>query len=157
MSLKSAIATMLLSMRRWRRCLTKNAEQIRQALSLAERAFHNSGKVKSLASRVTLSRSEAFLRLWRSTTERSDVCAMRDEALGSRSRRRQLDGERNFALVAQDAELHGLVFVLGIALCRKLLAKVADGANAFAVDGSDHIAGLESTLFGGRTRVHFAH
>src|SRR6516225_5665828 len=90
--------------------------------------------------------------------ERSDTGAMRDEPLGARSRDRQLDSERNFAPVAQHAELHGLglVLVLRVALCRKLLAQVADTANAFAVDGSDDVAGFESALFGGRTGIHFA-
>src|SRR5262245_9654795 len=81
---------------------------------------------------------------------------MRDEALRAGSRGRQLDGERNFALVAQNAELYGLVFVLRFTLGGKLLAQVADRANALAIDRSDDVAGFESALFGGRTRIHFA-
>src|SRR6201984_3684123 len=81
---------------------------------------------------------------------------MRDDALHAGSRRRKFDGERDFALVAQNAELNGLVFVLvlGFALYGKLLAQVADRANALAIDGSNYVAGFEPTLFGSRAGIH---
>src|SRR5690242_15407983 len=83
---------------------------------------------------------------------------MRDEALGAGSGRRKFDGERDFALVAQDTELHGLVFVLvlGFALCGKLLTQVADRANTLAVDRSNYVASFEPALFGGGTWIYVA-
>src|SRR5690349_23454383 len=88
----------------------------------------------------------------------SDICAMGDQALCTRSGSRQLHDHRNFAFVAQNAELHGLVLVLVLRfpLGGEFLAQIADRANALAIDRSNDVAGFYARLFRCRTGIHFA-
>src|SRR5690348_8569126 len=153
MNQRSGITTTPLSMRRWRPCLRKNAE--RGSELPASISVENSGKPKPRIVSLAFPK-RGFLRILRISNQELDVCAMRDDALRAGSRCRKFDGERDFALVAQNAELDGLVFVfvLGFALCGKLLAQVTDRANALAIDGSNYVAGFEPTLFGRRAGIH---
>src|SRR5215472_1266723 len=91
--------------------------------------------------RPAISRAPSWLSL--------DVRAMGNQALGARSRSGQLHSQRNLALIAQDTELHSLVFVLRFALRGKFLAQVANRPHALAVDRDDGVAGFYSGFFRG--------
>src|SRR6267154_2749159 len=88
------------------------------------------------------------------------VCALlnagtvRGEPLGALGRGGQLNAERYRTLVAQNAQLHGTVLVL--MLRGEFFAKLADGADAFAVQRGDDIARFHAGLFRGRTGIDVA-
>jgi hypothetical protein len=83
-----------------------------------------------------------------------DAGATGDEAFGVRGGCRQLNGERNLTLVAQNAQLHGAILIF--ALRREFFAKLAGGTDAIAVERDDDIACLHAGLFRRRTGVDVA-
>src|SRR5215471_4460869 len=77
----------------------------------------------------------------------SNVRAMGDQPLRARSWCRQLDVQRNLAFVAKDAELDGLILVLGFSLGGKFLPQIPNRAHALAIHRSDHVSGLHAGFF----------
>src|SRR5260370_33167431 len=79
---------------------------------------------------------------------------MRNVSLGARGGGRQLDGESELTLVAQDAQLRGPIFIF--ALRREFFAKLSDVADALAVKRGADIARFHAGLFRGRSGVDVA-
>src|SRR5438552_5008310 len=84
-----------------------------------------------------------------------NVGTARDEVLGALGWDGQFNAERYRALVAQNAQLHGAVLVL--TLRGEFFAKLADGADALAVQRGDDIPGFQAGLFRRRTGIDVAH
>src|SRR5258708_11355452 len=83
-----------------------------------------------------------------------NVGTARDEALGALGWDGQFNAERYRTLVAQNAQLQGAVLVL--TLRGEFFAKLADGADALAVQRGDDIPGFQAGLFRRRTGIDVA-
>src|SRR5580692_2888452 len=82
-----------------------------------------------------------------------NICTVRNGSWRFGRLGRQLHGDGNLALVAENAELHGFL----VALAGQLFAQIAERADAFAIQRGDYVAALHASFFRWRAGVHFAH
>src|SRR5262249_11685564 len=83
---------------------------------------------------------------------KSDFSSLGKEALVILLPLWKLNGNGHLGLVAQNAKLDGLVFLLG----QQLFTQLAGAANACAVHAGDYIADFNPRLGSGGTREHIA-